>query len=214
MSKKLKDAYTLSSKEDTINLYKYWSKDYDKDFAVRNNYKSPQKVVKYFLKYSKQNDTPILDVGAGTGLIGEYLNNYAKLNIHAVDFSKEMLDQARKKGCYTKIINADLNHKLEIASNTYGAVLSSGTFTHGHLGSSVLNELLRIVKPGGLFVISIHQDIYVKSGFKKQFKVLDTKILNLINHRVKIYGKKKTQKTNDDKVIISTFRKNFSFAHQ
>ena len=41
MSKKLKDAYTLGSKEDTINLYKYWSKDYDEDFAVRNNYKSP-----------------------------------------------------------------------------------------------------------------------------------------------------------------------------
>ena len=36
MSKKLKDAYTLSSKEDTINIYKYWSKDYDNDFAVFN----------------------------------------------------------------------------------------------------------------------------------------------------------------------------------
>ena len=50
MSKKLEDAYALGSKGDTINLYKYWSKDYDKDFAVRNNYKSPQKVVKYFFK--------------------------------------------------------------------------------------------------------------------------------------------------------------------
>ena len=37
MSKKLQDAYSLSSVEDTINLYKAWSKDYDRDFALKNN---------------------------------------------------------------------------------------------------------------------------------------------------------------------------------
>ena len=36
MSKKLHDAYSLSSVEDTINLYKAWSKNYDRDFAYKN----------------------------------------------------------------------------------------------------------------------------------------------------------------------------------
>ena len=35
MSKKLQDAYSLSSLEDTINLYKAWSKNYDRDFAYK-----------------------------------------------------------------------------------------------------------------------------------------------------------------------------------
>ena len=114
MSKKLQDAYSLSSVEDTINLYKAWSKNYDRDFAHKNNYKSPQNVVKYFLKYSRKGDSPILDVGAGTGLISKYLKKYSSSKIHAIDISKEMLDQAEQKKNYEKIIVADLNQKLKI----------------------------------------------------------------------------------------------------
>ena len=208
MSKKLKDAYTLSSKEDTINLYKYWSKNYDKDFAVRNNYKSPQKVVKYFLKYSKQNDTPVLDVGAGTGLIAVYLKKKISIPIHAIDISKEMLDQSRQKKCYEKIIVADLNKKLNVANCTYGAVVSSGTFTHGHLEANVLKELLRVVKPNGLFVISIHQSFFTKGGFKNQLESFGPMINNLKIHKVYIYGKIGSKIFNKDKVLITTFRKN------
>ena len=114
MSKKLKDAYSLNSVEDTINLYKAWSKNYDRDFAHNNNYKSPQNVVKYFLKYSRKGDSPILDVGAGTGLISKYLKKYTSSKIHAIDISKEMLDQAEQKKNYEKIIVADLNQKLKL----------------------------------------------------------------------------------------------------
>ena len=59
-----------------------------------------------------------------------------------------------------------MNKKLTIADSTYGAILSARTFTHGHVGPNVLGELLRIVKPEGLFVISIHKNIFVKKGFK------------------------------------------------
>ena len=104
MSKKLQDAYSLSSVEDTINLYKAWSKDYDKDFAHKNNYKSPQNVVKYFLKYSRKGDSPILDVGAGTGLISKYLKKYSSSKLHAIDISKEMLDQAEQKKIMKKLL--------------------------------------------------------------------------------------------------------------
>ena len=104
MSKKLQDAYSLSSVEDTINLYKTWSKNYDRDFAYKNSYKSPQNVVKYFLKYSRKGDSPILDVGAGTGLISKYLKKYSSSKIHAIDISKEMLDQAEQKKIMKKLL--------------------------------------------------------------------------------------------------------------
>ena len=62
MSKKLQDAYSLSSVEDTINLYKAWSKNYDRDFAYKNNYKSPQNVVKYFLKLLTFSSLSVLSI--------------------------------------------------------------------------------------------------------------------------------------------------------
>ena len=104
MSKKLQDAYSLSSVEDTINLYKAWSKNYDRDFAHKNNYKSPQNVVKYFLKYSRKGDSPILDVGAGTGLISKHLRKYSSSKLHAIDISKEMLKQAEQKKIMKKLL--------------------------------------------------------------------------------------------------------------
>ena len=71
---KLDDAYSLKTPEDSIKLYKKWAQTYDNDFALSSDYLSPQKISNFFLKHSKDTDTPILDVGAGTGLIGEFLN--------------------------------------------------------------------------------------------------------------------------------------------
>ena len=213
MSKKLKDAYSLNSVEDTINLYKAWSKNYDYDFAHNNNYKSPQKVVKYFLKYSRKGDSPILDVGAGTGLISIHLKKYSSSILHAIDISKEMLDQAEQKKSYEKIIIADLNQKLKIADNVYGAILSAGTFTHGHLGPNIFGELLRIVKPGGLFVITIHEEVFLKNGFKKALEQLGKRIESLKFHKVNIYGKMTKKEKIKDKTIITIFRKAINSDH-
>ena len=78
--KGLKDAYSLKTPEDSINLYRSWASTYDSDFAKQNDYRSPLEIAKYFDKYSNNKDTPILDVGAGTGLIGEFLNVKLKRN--------------------------------------------------------------------------------------------------------------------------------------
>ena len=71
----LSDAYSLKTPEDSIDLYKKWAQTYDEDFAVSSNYRSPKEISNFFNKYSKNTDTPILDVGAGTGLVGEILNS-------------------------------------------------------------------------------------------------------------------------------------------
>ena len=67
------EAYSLNTPEDSIKLYKKWAQTYDKDFALNSNYLSPIKISSFFNKYAKNTDTPILDVGAGTGLVGECL---------------------------------------------------------------------------------------------------------------------------------------------
>ena len=68
------EAYSLKTPEDSKKLYKKWAETYDEGFALKSNYVSPEKISKYFNQYSKNTDSPILDVGAGTGLVGEYLN--------------------------------------------------------------------------------------------------------------------------------------------
>ena len=204
--KGLQDAYSLVTPEDSINLYRTWASTYDIDFARQNDYRSPFEIAKYFDKYSNNNDTPILDVGAGTGLVGECLKSSSK-EINALDISPEMLEIARLKNCYSKIIEADVTQRLSISDNHYGAIVSAGTFTHGHVGPCAFDELLRIAQPGGLFVFTIHNKLYEKAGFNKKFIGIQKNITKPIFHEVNVYGNNPDKDHGSDQVIITVFRK-------
>ena len=204
--KGLKDAYSVKTPEDSINLYRSWASTYDSDFAKQNDYRSPLEIAKYFDKYSNNKDTPILDVGAGTGLIGKYLKLSSR-EIDAIDISPEMLNIARLKNCYSKIIEADLTKRLLINDNHYGAIVSAGTFTHGHVGPDVFDELLRVTRSGGLFVLTIHYKLYKKAGFDKKLLEIKKSITKPSFHEVDVYGNNPDKDHGNDKVIIVVFRK-------
>ncbi len=206
--KGLKDAYALKSTKDSIDLYKVWATTYDTDFALKNSYRSPSEVTNYYCKYSNISDVPILDVGAGTGLVGECLKKKCPREIDAIDISSEMLDLARSKNVYSKLIQANLKKKLQISKSYYGAVVSAGTFTHGHIGPAVFDELLRILKPGGLFIVTIHTGVFQAQGFEKKLFDLQKFITTPIFHEVNAYGNNIDKKHANDKVIVTVFRKN------
>ena len=204
---KLDDAYSLRTPEDSINLYKKWAQTYDEDFAVNSDYLSPQKISNFFLKHSKDTDTPILDVGAGTGLVGKYLSVKSKKEIVGIDISSEMLHQAKLKECYSSLIEADITKKIPLKENSFGAVISAGTFTHGHVGPEAFDELLRITRPGGLFVLSINSKFFIKAGFKEKFSKIKNMIISPIFEQFSAHGKNINKTYNEVKIIACIFRK-------
>ena len=204
---KLNDAYALKTPGDSIKLYKKWAKTYDEDFALSSDYLSPQKISNFFIKHSKNTDTPILDVGAGTGLVGEFIRIKCKKEIIGIDISSEMLDQAKLKDCYSSLIEADITKKIPLKSNSIGAVVSAGTFTHGHVGAEAFDELLRITKPGGLFVLSINSKIFIKGGFQKKFLKIKNKISSPLFLKFNAHGKRKEETFNKVQIFASIFRK-------
>lgn len=201
------EAYSLKTPEDSIKLYKKWAQTYDESFALDSNYLSPKKISNYFNIYSKNTDTPILDVGAGTGLVGKCLYKIGKKNIIGIDISSEMLEQAKLKRCYSSLLRADVTKKIPLKSNSIGAVVSAGTFTHGHVGPDALDELIRITKPGGLFVLSINSKIFVKSGFQEKFLRFKNRINIPIFNEYKVHGKNKDETLSQIKVFAAIFRK-------
>lgn len=205
--KGLNDAYSVKTPEDNIKLYKVWASSYDDDFAKKNDYRSPVLISNYYDKYSNKNDVPVLDVGAGTGLIAEVMNKKNTIDIDAIDISPEMLESAKSKNCYNKLIEADLTKNLDIENNYYGAIVSAGTFTHGHIGPNALDELLRVTKPSGLFVITIHSKVYVNQNFEQKFQDINEQITDLTFHEEKAYGNNPDKEHGNDTVFITVFRK-------
>ena len=203
------DAYSLKTPGDSKKLYKKWAETYDEDFALNSNYISPKKISIFFNKYAKNTDTPILDVGAGTGLVGEFLYRTGNKKIIGIDISSEMLEQAKLKGYYSSLVKADVTKRIPLKNNSIGAVVSAGTFTHGHVGPDAFDELLRITKPGGLFVLSINSKVFIKNGFQEKFIRIKNRISVPIFNEFKAHGEHKDKKFSEIKLFASIFRKKF-----
>lgn len=209
MSKKtpnLQSAYTLESPEDHKRLYAEWAGDYDDTFAAREDYQLHIHTARAFVAAGGQG--PVLDVGAGTGLCGAILAGLGVGPIDATDISAEMLDQAMRKDIYRDAIVADLNQGIPAPRECYSGVVSSGTFTHGHLGPEALTALLRVARPGAQFALSINARHYEKLEFAEALhRLAQHEILNLSLPEVRIYGDLAAGPNKDDTALIALFER-------
>ena len=200
----LDSAYALGGTEETRAFYKAWADSYDQTFAEDRGYRSPAEVARRFRAAADGNE-PVLDVGAGTGLIGAEL---AGVEIDALDLSPEMLAVAERKGVYRRLITADLTGPLDIPDATYGGIVSSGTFTHGHVGPVCLPELLRIARPGALFVCTVIPAVYDSAGFGSALAqlVAEDRITPIRFHDFAIYDRADDEHGDEHGLIMEFHR--------
>ena len=92
----------------------------------------------------------VLDVAAGTGLLGLELNKVGYTYIDALDMSQEMLNRAKNKKVYTKLICAAVNDQQinGIETAEYDALTCSSAVCAGQVQPSAFSEMLMMVKPG------------------------------------------------------------------
>ncbi len=203
----LNDAYALKSPEESRRLYAEWAGDYDESFAAREDYQLHIHTARAFVAAGGQG--PVLDVGAGTGLCGAVLCDLGVGPIDATDISGEMLAQAMRKDIYRDAIEADITEGIPVRRESYSGIVSSGTFTHGHVGPEAIEELLRIARHGAQFALSINSDFFREAGFADTFRQLerDHRITNLKLHEVRIYGDLASGPNKDDTAYIALFEK-------
>lgn len=168
----LRDAYAIRTVEDSLALYDKWAETYDEGFAKAVDYRTPDLIAEMYAERADDKSAPVLDIGAGTGLVGEGLVARGVSQIDALDISTKMLEVAARKKLYRAMIVADLNKVMDIADNSYAGFTSTGTFTHGHVGPDALDQLLRIGRPGALYVLGIKAAIFESAGFDAKFKAL------------------------------------------
>ena len=75
--------------------------------------------------------------------------------IDGIDISQGMLDKAAEKSLYADLRVADIIQPLALARDSYRAVISSGGFTIGHVGSEGLGQLLAVCEAGRHVVITV-----------------------------------------------------------
>src|SRR5690554_4905877 len=114
-------------------IYGGWAGSYEKTMKDDLGYVGPR-IVAQALAERAPTDSPILDAGCGTGLVGAELKRHGFDTIDGIDISEDMLAVAAEKSLYRTLATADLTGTVDLPDDSYGGVVSAGVFTNGHVG--------------------------------------------------------------------------------
>ena len=182
----LEAAYGLDGPVASKKLYANWAETYDTTFAADMHYRAPAAVAACYARLSTAG--PVLDLGAGTGLVGEELARRGAKDIHGTDISPEMLQQAAQKSVYARLFEGDLTARLPVEDGFYVGVVSAGTFTHGHVGPDALEEVLRCMAPKAWAVLSVNAAHWDALGFAHVLERLDPMLSDWRKDAFALYG--------------------------
>jgi SAM-dependent methyltransferase len=200
----LDKAYEIDGPDGARRMYGDWAPTYETSFAQNWGYIAPREIAA-ILRAEIPPSAEILDIGAGTGLVAEHLRG---LTVDALDITPEMLEIARPKGLYRNLIIGDLTGALDIPDESHDAVVSCGTFTHGHVGPECFPELLRITKPGAVFACGTIGPVLDGAGFGSELArlVAHGRITPVAWRDIPIYeGADHPHK--DDRGLVMVFRR-------
>jgi len=171
-SKKIRDTTFYVSQKDSQVKYDTWVKDYEKDMVTTLGWHVPETCVELLQKYGKVDEnTEVLDCGAGTGLFSYHLRNSGfKGKIDMLDANYEMLAEARKKNfeyrnLYVHLINDDGILPLRDAS--YDVFSCTGCFIPAHVPPKAFRGVIRVVKKGGLIMYNLRHTEMEMNYFKE-----------------------------------------------
>ncbi|MBX3582440.1 MAG: class I SAM-dependent methyltransferase [Rhizobiaceae bacterium] len=163
--------YEAKGAEEVAALYDRWSESYDHEMAIAG-YRHPSICLALLARHLPRGAAPLLDAGAGTGLIGEWLGIMGYPHVEALDISQGMLAKAAQKGAYKAFHRLALGGPLPFDDGFFAGIVSAGVFTSGHVGVEGLGELIRICRPGGVIVLTVKNTLW-DGGFASRIAELE-----------------------------------------
>ncbi|RYG14730.1 MAG: ubiquinone/menaquinone biosynthesis methyltransferase, partial [Chitinophagaceae bacterium] len=180
----------LGKKEQVAQMFDTISDNYDglnRVISFGIDVKWRKKVLKLV---ANTNPETILDIATGTGDLAILMTQTNAKKIIGLDISAGMLEVGRKK-----IAHKNLNHKIEmVLGDSENIPFPDASFDAITVAFGVRNfenlekglaEILRVLKPGGIFVI-LETSVPEKFPYKQGYKFYSKYILPLIG---KIFSK-------------------------
>lgn len=111
-------------------------------------------------------EAPALDLGCGTGLLQEFFGS--GITLFGSDFSLKMLKKARERGEIVRVCN--LNENFPYETEKFATIFSFTVLQNVKEQENFLAGAKRILKPGGIFVLTTLKKV---TNEKKLIKLLE-----------------------------------------
>nr|XP_053637667.1 methyltransferase-like protein 27 isoform X1 [Cherax quadricarinatus] len=147
-----------------IGVYDEICSNYDKNVVILD-YGGPSTAaeeIANMVPEKKRQQVRVLDVAAGTGLVGCHLHKKGFTNIDALEPSEGMMNILKKTGVYTLKYQEFIGtgHST-VPKDTYEVVVVCGSLAPGHIQVEGINDLINVAKPGGLVVILMRLEFFL-----------------------------------------------------
>jgi predicted TPR repeat methyltransferase len=145
----------LSPQNFVVGLFDMYAETFDRDLVDKLNYQSPRLLAQLIAKTVPADARlDILDIGCGTGLMGEGLRSL-KRTLTGVDLSPNMLEQARRRGIYDRLIESDIAAFLDMQTDQFDLTVSTDVFIYIGDLAGIFAGVRRALRRDGLFCFSV-----------------------------------------------------------
>lgn len=164
--------YQPRDTQELRQTYDIWADDYDDDIA-RRDYRLPGIITALVARHVSTGAGTILDAGAGTGILGEWLSLAGYRDLLALDMSQGMLQRATRRGVYSGLWTGELGRPTDLPDGRLAAVASAGAFGITHAPASGFREMARLTREGGHFVLSVRLEGIGEGGFEEEARRME-----------------------------------------
>jgi len=144
-------------------LFDDYAANFENSLVNTLEYKTPNKIIEIIIDKNPNIQLgSVLDLGCGTGLIGDEIKKYCS-NLEGVDLSKSMLEKARVKNIYDKLEHKDIVEYLSTENLDFNYFISTDVLVYVGELSEIFKQIKSRNKSKGKFIFSTeHTD---RDGF-------------------------------------------------
>lgn len=129
---------------------------YEKKYSIKEENLNPMKIKA--LSYFPPPPLKLLDVGCGTGVLSRLLVEKG-YDVIGIDISENAINKCKNKGL--NAYQQDLSEKLLFRDEEFDGILMSEVIEHIADTFFVLHELNRVLKTGGVFILTTPNSAFI-----------------------------------------------------
>ncbi len=112
----------------------------------------------------------VLDFGCGCGRVIRFLNPYIATRLHGSDINAEAIQWCDQNLEFAEFATNHLAPPLRYRDDAFDLVYAFSVFTHlsARMQTAWMNEMRRVIKPGGYLLVSLHGEFHIRELSKAQ----------------------------------------------